>query len=54
LEKYENYDLNWEQDDFMDIISNISYRKDYYIDFKFINDDPLKKDDYKVWEIKNL
>jgi hypothetical protein len=38
----------------MDLISMIADRRDYYVNVSFICDDANKKDQFKVWEIKNM
>ena len=53
LESQKNCNLNWDQDDYMDLISMIADRKDYYVNLSFICDGANKKDQFKVWEIKN-
>ena len=45
--------MNWELDDLMDLISMIADRKDYNVNMKFISDNS-EKNEYKVWEIKNI
>ena len=54
LEQQENFDLVWDLDDYMDLISTLADRKDYYVKLNFIAEDPEKRDKFKVWEIKNM
>ena len=53
LEKFESYSLKMTVDDFMENLSEIAERKDYGSKMGFFKAEELKKDRFKVWEIKN-
>ena len=54
LEATEGYSLTWTADDFMEIISNVSECRDYFMKgLSYIKSDDLDKEKLKVWEIKD-
>ena len=54
LEATEGYSLTWTADDFMEVISNVSECRDYFMkSLTYMTSDDLNKEKFKVWEIKD-
>jgi len=53
LEGYENFPLIWDKEEYMDLITTIAERKDYYLRLSFVKE-ITDLGGFKVWELKNL